>query len=239
MASLNQKICMRAGFGTEIVRITKSHHPVGGINNLFFIRGFNFCGDSGGGGSVALGVGRSATKATETKNKEMVELHTLLSPVEVRACFLEILKQVDKLGLKNWVKKCKGGSAWVVVEGNKASIEKFSKWCDKLIAKSKTKVKSKATVKNSKGKIRVSIHVFGKVQDVFYRSSTETQAKKLKLTGEVWNCEDGSVKIIAEGKPESIEKLVKWCRRGPPDAKVKRLTVRYSKFKGEFKGFEY
>lgn len=62
-----------------------------------------------------------------------------------------------------------------------------------------TACKSTVKIKN-KGMARVHLHVYGKVQDVNYRSSTETQATKLGLTGWVRNREDGSVECVAEGK---------------------------------------
>ncbi len=57
-------------------------------------------------------------------------------------------------------------------------------------------------------KIRVHIFVSGKVQGVFFRSSTRDKAKHLGLTGWVRNLEDGRVEAVLEGDKEHIEKMV-------------------------------
>jgi acylphosphatase len=67
------------------------------------------------------------------------------------------------------------------------------------------------------------IQVYGKVQGVFYRKSTQAEAKKLGLCGWVKNREDGSVEIFVEGNSTQIEALKKWCKRGPAQADVQEL----------------
>ena len=71
----------------------------------------------------------------------------------------------------------------------------------------------------------VKIHVTGKVQGVFYRATTKDVADTLGLKGFVRNEHDGSVYIDAEGKPETIEQLIDWCRQGPPRAVVDKVDV--------------
>lgn len=68
--------------------------------------------------------------------------------------------------------------------------------------------------------IRYKINVKGKVQGVFYRSSTQAKAKELGLNGWVQNEEDGSVLIEAEGEEQKLQRLVEWCRQGPGAAIV-------------------
>ena len=72
----------------------------------------------------------------------------------------------------------------------------------------------------------VSIIVSGKVQGVFYRQSTKELAAALGLKGQVRNMQDDTVEIIATGTDEQIEKLVKWCRLGPPKAEVADVSVK-------------
>lgn len=67
---------------------------------------------------------------------------------------------------------------------------------------------------------RYRIKVKGKVQGVFYRSSTQAKARELGLSGWVRNEEDGSVLIEAEGEEQKLEKLLDWCRKGPGAAVV-------------------
>ncbi len=71
----------------------------------------------------------------------------------------------------------------------------------------------------------VSIIVSGKVQGVFYRQSTKELANALGITGQVKNNPDDTVEIIASGTEEQIDKLVKWCRLGPPKAQVSNVVV--------------
>lgn len=84
---------------------------------------------------------------------------------------------------------------------------------------------------------RYRIKVKGKVQGVFYRSSTQAKAKELGLSGWVKNEEDGSVLIEAEGEEQKLEKLIDWCRQGPGAAVVN--DVEYQELEPQGKnGFE-
>lgn len=70
--------------------------------------------------------------------------------------------------------------------------------------------------------------VSGKVQGVFFRAATRTQALQLGLTGYAKNLDDGSVEIIATGSNEQLVLLEKWLWIGPPAAvveDVKRLSL--------------
>jgi acylphosphatase len=80
------------------------------------------------------------------------------------------------------------------------------------------------------------IVVIGRVQGVFYRQSTRDKALELGLNGTVKNCDDGSVEVFAEGKPQQIELLIEWCRTGPPRARVDKLDIHESTLKN-YAGF--
>jgi acylphosphatase len=69
------------------------------------------------------------------------------------------------------------------------------------------------------------IHVTGKVQGVFYRATAREKAIELGLNGTVKNNQDGSVTIEAEGRPDSLEAFLKWCRKGPPAARVESVEA--------------
>lgn len=71
----------------------------------------------------------------------------------------------------------------------------------------------------------IAIHIRGRVQGVFYRASTEQQARALGVNGFVRNEADGSVYIEAEGEEQAVEALVSWCRQGPPRANVEHVDV--------------
>ena len=63
------------------------------------------------------------------------------------------------------------------------------------------------------------------MQGVFFRQSTQEKANQLGIKGTVKNCEDDSVEIIATGTKEQLDKLVAWCREGPPKATVINVTT--------------
>jgi acylphosphatase len=70
---------------------------------------------------------------------------------------------------------------------------------------------------------RVTVH--GHVQGVFFRAETAERASALGLAGWVRNRTDGSVEAVIEGEPGVVETLIDFMRRGPRDARVKRLEV--------------
>lgn len=82
------------------------------------------------------------------------------------------------------------------------------------------------------------IVVKGRVQGVFYRATTVEVALKMGITGWVRNMGDGGVEIMAEGKRETLEKFIKWCRQGPPMARVTLVEVDWQPATGAFDNFE-
>jgi acylphosphatase len=87
-------------------------------------------------------------------------------------------------------------------------------------------------------KVRAHLVVNGRVQGVFFRAETRDQAAVLGLTGWVKNRPDQSVEAVAEGSREKIEKLIDWCRQGPPRAEVSDVNVTWEEYTGEFDGFK-
>ena len=85
--------------------------------------------------------------------------------------------------------------------------------------------------------IRVHLNVVGQVQGVFYRAGARREALRLGLTGWVRNLPDGSVEVIAEGEENQVEKLINWCRRGPPLAIVRSVEVNREPPVNEFETF--
>ena len=86
--------------------------------------------------------------------------------------------------------------------------------------------------------VRAVIVVVGRVQGVFFRGSTQEEATRLGLCGEVRNLPDGSVEVITEGARRAVEDLLAWCRRGgPPAATVEAAWVRWSAHRAEFQTF--
>ena len=93
--------------------------------------------------------------------------------------------------------------------------------------------------KNKDEKIkRAHIIVKGRVQGIFFRSSTKRIAAELELKGYVKNLPDGNVEVIAEGDEEKIKKLIQFCKTGPSLAKVEDVNIEFEKPTKEFGGFE-
>ena len=85
---------------------------------------------------------------------------------------------------------------------------------------------------------RLHIFVSGRVQGVWYRASTCSQAQGLGLVGEVWNRFDGRVEVVAEGPKEGLQQLLVWCNAGPSGARVDSLESSWSSATGEFDEFK-
>ncbi|MEM0340129.1 MAG: acylphosphatase [Acidilobaceae archaeon] len=86
--------------------------------------------------------------------------------------------------------------------------------------------------------VRAHIIIRGLVQGVYFRAHMKELANSLDLKGWVRNLPDGvTVEAVVEGERERVEKLVCWCLRGPPLAKVEELNVKFSEPSGEFKDF--
>ena len=86
-------------------------------------------------------------------------------------------------------------------------------------------------------KIRAHVIVTGNVQGVFYRAETAARAKQYEITGWVRNLPDGRVEAILEGEEINVQKIVEFCRKGPPNARVVDLEITRHEWKGEFESF--
>lgn len=62
--------------------------------------------------------------------------------------------------------------------------------------------------------------VSGRVQGVFFRAATRTQARELGLCGHARNLADGSVEVLACGPDKDLAVLREWLWVGPPAARV-------------------
>ena len=61
---------------------------------------------------------------------------------------------------------------------------------------------------------RVKAIVSGRVQLVMYRDFATRKARNLGLVGEVQNCKDGTVRVIAEGPREKLEIFLVKLKKG-------------------------
>jgi acylphosphatase len=80
--------------------------------------------------------------------------------------------------------------------------------------------------------VRAHVVVRGRVQGVFFRDSVQEQARALHVAGWVRNCSDGTVEAVFEGPRPAVERLVEWCRTGPPRARVDGVDVRWEEPEG-------
>src|SRR6266850_3591829 len=96
---------------------------------------------------------------------------------------------------------------------------------------------STAKIAAMKNAARVHLKINGRVQGVYFRASTVEQARRLGVTGWVMNCRDSSVEVVAEGAREQLEKLISWCRSGPPGARVKEIRAEWEDAREEFQSF--
>ena len=84
---------------------------------------------------------------------------------------------------------------------------------------------------------QLHLTVRGRVQGVFFRASTQREARRLGLTGWVKNRSDGSVEILAEGEETSIRELHGWAQKGPTAARVDRVDTRWRSYTGDYPDF--
>ena len=85
---------------------------------------------------------------------------------------------------------------------------------------------------------RAHVFISGRVQGVFFRSETRYEARKHGVTGWVHNLPDDRVEAVLEGEQENVKKLLEFCERGPPGAKVTSADVKWETYSGEFRDFE-
>lgn len=85
--------------------------------------------------------------------------------------------------------------------------------------------------------IRKRVLVSGEVQGVFFRDTCRRVAGQQGVTGWVRNLPDGRVEAVFEGDPHSVERMVRWTRRGPAHARVTGIAVQDEPAEG-FAAFE-
>jgi acylphosphatase len=90
---------------------------------------------------------------------------------------------------------------------------------------------------NHDKKIRVHLIISGKVQGVYFRYNTQIIASQHNVTGWVRNLEGGRVEVVLEGDEINIGHVIKWCKMGPPGAKVEYVDIHSESYTGEFNGF--
>ena len=71
----------------------------------------------------------------------------------------------------------------------------------------------------------VRVRIAGRVQGVFFRASCADLARDLGLAGWVRNRPDGDLEAVFQGPDEAVDRMLDWCRTGPPSARVDTVEV--------------
>ena len=79
------------------------------------------------------------------------------------------------------------------------------------------------TTENGEKTVCIHCYVEGRVQGVFFRSSTRQQARSLGIIGFARNLSDGRVEIRACGDVQALETFRQWLSRGPEHARVTKV----------------
>jgi acylphosphatase len=77
----------------------------------------------------------------------------------------------------------------------------------------------------------------GRVQGVGFRYFTQEAAAREGVTGWVRNRPDGRVEAYIEGEAETVTRLERALRRGPPAARVDDVEAESELPSGEYSGF--
>ena len=85
--------------------------------------------------------------------------------------------------------------------------------------------------------VRARLLISGIVQGVGYRWSCNREARSLGLTGWVRNLPDGRVEAVLQGTRDQVERMIKWCYRGPSEAQVSDIAVSYEDALEDFQDF--
>ena len=73
--------------------------------------------------------------------------------------------------------------------------------------------------------------VSGRVQGVWYRGSTQQQAKNLGVKGYARNLPNGSVEVIACGPAARVIELRNWLHQGPNNAEVSAVLTEETEYR--------
>ncbi|MFA5984148.1 MAG: acylphosphatase [Methylococcaceae bacterium] len=71
----------------------------------------------------------------------------------------------------------------------------------------------------------VKLLISGRVQGVFFRASTHSQALKLNVVGTVKNLADGCVEVYAQAEHDNLQSFITWCHKGPIAARVDQVEL--------------
>jgi len=82
-------------------------------------------------------------------------------------------------------------------------------------------------------RVRVRVVVDGRVQGVYFRQSTVTEARRLGVDGWVRNLPDGRVEAAFEGGSAAVAQALAYVRQGPPRSLVTAVEESREEPRGE------
>ncbi len=85
--------------------------------------------------------------------------------------------------------------------------------------------------------VRAHLYISGLVQGVYFRANTVDVARLHGVCGWVKNNPDGAVEAVLEGPSQAVERVISWCRTGPPKARVDTVSITWEEYANEFTDF--
>lgn len=73
---------------------------------------------------------------------------------------------------------------------------------------------------------------------VMFRDFVQRKARALSLSGTVENLENRTVRVVAQGSEENLEKLIEYLHKGPFLARVMRVALEWEEPKEILQGFK-
>lgn len=86
--------------------------------------------------------------------------------------------------------------------------------------------------------IRRHLMIQGQVQGVMFRGTLQEEARRQGVQGWCRNCPDGCVEAVLEGEKAAVQRVIAWCHKGPPAARVTGVEVFEEPCESEFASFQ-
>ncbi len=86
--------------------------------------------------------------------------------------------------------------------------------------------------------VRAHVIISGKVQGVYFRGYVKERAESMGLHGWVRNLTDGRVEAVFEGEADDVRRMVSWCEKGPPAARVDDVSTEWGSPTRDLSGFK-
>lgn len=84
----------------------------------------------------------------------------------------------------------------------------------------------------------IEVSITGRVQMVMFRDFAQRKARFLKIRGTVKNLADGSVRVIAQGEKETLERYIELLHKGSMLSHIENISVSWREPQEEFIGFK-